>query len=101
MLLFSFHITQDKIGAISSFGAYYYIHTGEAYAFRQEFMERVDIIENSDGGDVVVPEYAYKPWFLINKDISEDPGGEENRIMAEYFGVRELKRVSREAYYGE
>lgn len=101
MLLFSFHITQDKIGAISSFGAYYYIHTGEAYAFRQEFMERVDIIENSDGGDVVVPEYAYKPWFLINRDISEDPTQEENVMMSEYFGIDDLRTVPRDEYYGE
>ena len=101
MMLAAFHFTVDKIGAVSSFGAYYYVHTGEAFAFHQEFLERVRIIEESDHGTVEVPEYAYKPWFLINKDISEDPGGEENRIMAEYFGVRELKRVSREAYYGE
>ena len=101
MLLAAFHFTVDKIGAVSSFGAYYYVHTGEAFAFHQEFLERVRIIEESDHGSVEVPEYAYKPWFLINKDISEDPGEEENRIMAEYFGVRELKRVSREAFFGE
>ena len=101
MLLAAFHFTADKIGAVSSFGAYYYVHTGEAYAFNQEFLERVRIIEASDHEVVEVPEYAYKPWFLINKDISEDPGEEENRIMADYFGVRELKRVSREAFYGE
>lgn len=101
MLLAAFHFTADKIGAVSSFGAYYYVHTGEAYAFHQEFLERVRIIEASDHEIVEVPEYAYKPWFLINKDISEDPGEEENRIMAEYFGVRELKRVSRADYYGE
>ena len=101
MLLAAFHFTADKIGSVSSFGAYYYVHTGEAYAFNQEFLERVRIIEASDHEVVEVPEYAYKPWFLINKDISEDPGEEENRIMADYFGVRELKRVSREEYYGE
>ena len=101
MLLFSFHITQDKIGAVSSFGAYYYIHTGEAYAFHQEFMDRVDIIENSDGGDVVVPEYAYKPWFLINRDISEDPTQEENRMMSEYFGIDDLRTVPWNEYYGD
>ena len=101
MLLFSFHITQDKIGAVSSFGAYYYIHTGEAYAFHEEFLERVNIIERSGGGEVVVPEYAYKPWFLINRDISDDPTQEENRMMSEYFGIDALRTVPRDEYYGD
>jgi len=101
MLLFSFHITADKIGAVSSFGAYYYIHSGEAYAFHEEFLERVSIIENSDRHDVVVPEYAYKPWFLINRDISADCNEEENRIMSEYFGIDDLRTVPRDEYYGE
>lgn len=101
MLLFSFHITQDKIGAVSSFGAYYYIHSGEADAFHDEFLERVRIIETSDRGEVVVPEYAYKPWFLINRDISGDPSQEENRMMSQYFGIEGLRTVPRDEYYGE
>ena len=101
LMLFSFQKTVDKIGAVSSFGAYYYIHTGEAFAFRQEFEERVRIIEESDRGVVDVPEYAYKPWFLINRDISDDPSQEENRMMAEYFGIEGLRSVPRDVYYGE
>ena len=101
LMLFSFNRIQDKIGAVSSFGAYYYIHTGEAYAFHMEFMERVRIIEESDHGVVDVPEYAYKPWFLINRDISDDPSQEENRMMSEYFGLQGLRAVPRAEYYGE
>ena len=100
-MLFSFNRIQDKIGAVSSFGAYYYIHTGEAYAFHMEFMERVRIIEESDHGVVDVPEYAYKPWFLINRDISDDPSQEENRMMSEYFGLQGLRAVPRDEYYGK
>ncbi len=96
LMLVSFHYTIDKIGAVSSFGAYYYVHTGEAYAFHEEFLNRVRIIGESDGGIVDVPEYGYKPWFLINRDISEDPLEEENRIMADYFGVPGIRRVPRE-----
>ncbi len=101
MMLVSFHYTQDKIGAVSSFGAYYYIHTGEAYAFHEEFLERVNIFEESDHGVVDVPEYAYKPWFLINRDISDDPSQEENRMMSEYFGLQGLRAVPRDEYYGK
>ena len=100
-LLAAFHFTQDKIGAVSSFGAYYYVHTGEAYAFHEEYLERVRMIEESDHTTVVtVPTYGYTPWFLINKDISDDPSVEENRIMAEYFGVAGLRAVSRDEFYG-
>jgi len=101
-ILTAFHFTVDKIGAVSSFGAYYYVHTGEAYAFHEEFLERVGIIEGADHKTVVsVPEYGYKPWFLINRDISDDPSTEENRIMAEYFGVDGIRTVSREEFYGQ
>ena len=100
-MLTAFHFTVDKIGAVSSFGAYYYVHTGEAYAFHEEFLERVRLIEEADHESVVtVPEYGYMPWFLINRDISDDPSAEENRIMAEYFGVRGIMTVSREEFYG-
>ena len=59
------------------------------------------MIEESDHtGVVTVPTYGYAPWFLINKDISDDPSVEENRIMAEYFGVVGLRAVSRDEFYG-
>ena len=101
LMLTAFHFTLDKIGAVSSFGAYYYVHTGEAYAFHEEYLERVRMIEESDHtGVVTVPTYGYAPWFLVNKDISDDPSVEENRIMAEYFGVAGLRAVSRDEFYG-
>ena len=101
LMLTAFHFTLDKIGAVSSFGAYYYVHTGEAYAFHEEFLERVRMIEESDHESVVtVPEYGYKPWFLINRDITDDQSQEENRIMADYFGVPGIRAVSRDEFYG-
>ncbi len=100
-MLAVFHFTPDKIGAVSSFGAYYYVHSGEANNLHQEFLERVEIIESSSHapGEVVeVPSYTYMPWFLIAKDMTEDPENEENRMAAEFFGVGGISVVPREEY---
>jgi hypothetical protein len=100
ILFIAFKKSTNPIGAISSFGAYYYIHTGEAYAFHEEFLDRVRIIEESDHKIVDVPEYGYMPWFLINRDITDDPNNEENRMMAIYFGTEGIRSVPRDEYYG-
>ncbi len=95
LLLFvgAFHITRDKIGSVSSWGAYYYVHSGEANNFHNEFLKRVEIIQNCPESVVAVPSYQYMPWFLINQDISVDSNEEENRIMAKYFGKELLYRL--------
>ncbi len=100
ILFIAFKKSTNPIGAVSSFGAYYYIHTGEAYAFHEEFLDRVRIIEESDHKIVDVPEYGYMPWFLINRDITDDPNNEENRMMAIYFGAEGIRSVPRDEYYG-
>ena len=67
----------------------------------RQALERVRMIEESDHESVVtVPEYGYKPWFLINRDITDDQSQEENRIMADYFGVPGIRAVSRDEFYG-
>ncbi len=95
LLLFlgAFRITQDKIGSVSSWGAYYYVHSGEANNFHNEFLNRVAIIQSCPDPVVAVPSYKYLPWFLINQDISVDSNEEENRIMAKYFGKEILYRL--------
>ncbi|MCR5031497.1 MAG: DUF6056 family protein [Lachnospiraceae bacterium] len=95
MLLFliAFRFTKDKIGSVSSFGAYYYVHSGEANNFHNEFLDRVSMIQCTSDPVVAVPSYQYMPWFLINKDISEDSNEEENRMMAKYFGKDQLYRL--------
>ena len=50
-------------GHYSSYGAYYYVHTGEAYNFHQEYLERVAILSGPEK-DVQLPAYQFRPWFL-------------------------------------
>ena len=74
----------NRAGTFSSYGAYHYVHSGEANNFYQEYLDRVNRIK--EGGDVVeVPAYHWKPWFLYMGDLSEDPQEESNRALAAWY----------------
>lgn len=84
LILAAFALEKNQAGNYSSYGAYYYIHTGEANAFHQEYLDRVKAIK--DGGDnVAVNAYYFRPWFLRVGDLSEDPGRGENQAMARWY----------------
>lgn len=76
--------TPIREGIYSSWGAYYFVHSGEAHNFYQEYQERVETIKNS-GPDVTVKPYAWNPWLIRVGDLSEDPEKEENRYMAVWY----------------
>lgn len=44
MCLMIFKASPNQAGHYSSYGAYYYVHTGEAYNFHQEYLERIEEI---------------------------------------------------------
>lgn len=75
----------NPIGDYSSWGAYYYIHTGEAYNFYSEYQERLKILK-SDEANVVFEPYLYHPWMLCLGELSADANAEENRAMADWYG---------------
>ena len=58
-----FQVSPNQAGHYSAYGAYYYVHTGEAYNFHQEYLERVEKLLG-DEDDVQLQPYHYKPWFL-------------------------------------
>ena len=74
----------NPIGGFTSWGAYYYIHTGEAYNFYTEYLERVKLL-HSDEANVVFEPYHYKPWMLCLGEVSPDPNADVNRAMAEWY----------------
>ena len=85
----------NKGGIYSTYCAYYFVHTGEAYNYYQEYLKRVEICE-SDEPNVVIMQYGYKPWVLCLGDLSEDPNYEPNRFMAQFFGKNSIICVPRE-----
>lgn len=84
----------DPIGNYSVFGAVYYLTTGQAEEFYSEYKERLAILENDSVKDVVFEPYSVQPWFLINKDLSENAGEEQNVFTASYYGKDSI-RVNR------
>lgn len=79
-----FHTEPNQAGSFSSYGAYYYIHTGEAYNFYQEYLKRVAILK-SDRETVVLEPYFWRPWFLCLGDLSDNPDDESNTALASWY----------------
>lgn len=79
-----FHTESNQAGSFSSYGAYYYIHTGEAYNFYQEYLERVEILK-SEEDEVVLKPYNWHPWFLCLGDLSDNPEDESNMALATWY----------------
>lgn len=82
-------LSPNQAGCYSSWGAYYYIHTGEAYNFYCEYQERLEILK-SDEKNIVFEPYRFRPWMLCIGDLSEDPNSEENRAMASWYDKTSL-----------
>lgn len=74
----------NKEDNYSSYTAYHYVHTGEAYNFYREYLKRVNTIKNS-GSEVVVEPYYYRPWILSVGDLGEDPTQEANMAIARWY----------------
>lgn len=85
-MLLIFAAASNQAGNYSAYGAYYYVHTGEAYNFYHEYLDRVELLESGEK-DVLVKPYGYQPWFLCMGDWSEDPDHEINRAIAVWFDV--------------
>lgn len=84
LILLIFAVDPYQAHHYSSFRAYYYVHTGEAYEFYKEYLARVEMIEN--GGDiVVVPPYHFTPAPICVSDLFSDPAREENASMAGWY----------------
>lgn len=90
-----FALQPNKIGEYSSYAAYYYVHSGEAYNYYSEYLERVAICE-SDEPNVVVRPFGYTPWLLCPGDLSEDANAEPNMYMAKYFGKESITCIATE-----
>lgn len=78
------HWAPNQAGCYSTYGAYYYIHTGEAYHFHSEYLERVEILRSDEKNPVFEP-YHYRPWMLCVGDLGENPDTEENRAVASWY----------------
>lgn len=89
LMLGIFCMDGDKTGTYSSWAAYHYVHTGEAYNFHDGYLDRVERIK-SGGSNVVVPPYMFRPWIISVGELAEDPQNEANRAMASWYGKESI-----------
>lgn len=94
-MLLVFAIAPNQAGCYSCYGAYYYVNTGEAYNFYQEYMDRVEILE-SEKEHVVLDPYHYKPWLLCIGDLGTNPEKGVN-VMVEKWYDKESVRVKKQS----
>ncbi|MCM1568179.1 MAG: hypothetical protein NC081_01880 [Roseburia sp.] len=85
VMLLVFLTTPSPEGIYSSWGAYYFVHTGEADNYYREYLERVEVLKGP-GKNVVVKPYMWNPWLIRVGDLSEDPNREENQFIAQWYG---------------
>ena len=93
--LMIFRASPNQAGHYSTYGAYYYVHTGEANNFHQEYLERVKRLSGI-ARNVHLPAYRYEPWFLCMGDISEDANNEANQSLAMWYGKDSVTLISEE-----
>lgn len=84
IILGIFALEPHQAANYSTFCAYWYVHTGEAKAFHDEYLARIDTIKNG-GSVVVVPPYNFRNPLCVG-DLSEDPENEANRAIAVWYG---------------
>lgn len=77
--------TSENPGAdFSSYGAYYFLRSGEAQKYYCEYEARVKQIQN--GGSVIeVEPYTVMPWFLCMGDLSTDYTASQNNALAQWY----------------
>lgn len=88
-----FAMEPNKGGIYSTYCAYYFVHTGEAYNYYNEYKYRVHMCETSVEEDIVVHPLGYKPWVLCLGDLSEDPNYEPNKYMAQFFRKNSIRCI--------
>lgn len=96
LMVLIFALEPNKGGKYSSYCAYYFVHTGEAYNYYKEYKYRVHVCETSPEADIVVHPYGYKPWLLCLGDLSEDPNYEPNKYMAQFFRKNSIRCITPE-----
>lgn len=68
-----------------SYSAYYYVHTGDAYMYHQQFLNRLDALKGEEKVLVFEP-YAYQPWLIYVGDGNQFPNQGNNYLLERWYG---------------
>lgn len=84
-LLLTVKFTPEKVGGYTSYGAYYYLATGEAKYFHSQFEMREAYLK-TDETNVVLEPYTVQPYYLYISDITTDAANWQNNQVARWYG---------------
>lgn len=66
------------------------IYSGRAQQYSIECYERVEMLVNSEGKDVIVKEYSVKPALIFFTDIESDNDNWKNIAVSNYYGLNSI-----------
>ncbi|MCD8130592.1 MAG: DUF6056 family protein [Lachnospiraceae bacterium] len=67
------------------------LYTGEAQIYYEEYLERLEILEDDTISDAVLEPFSYYPYVLFFEDIKEDPDHWANKAYATYYGKNSVR----------
>ena len=85
----------NPVGTYVSYSAYYYVHTGDAYMYHQQFLDRVDALKGEEKVLVFEP-YAYQPWLIYVGDGNQFPNQGVNYLLERWYGKESVSVATTE-----
>lgn len=90
-ILFIFRIATGEFARCSSVKAVRILLSGEAYAYEQEYQERLKVLKDPSVQDVVFLPYEHQPEMLFVGDFTGDAENENNVRIARYFNKNSIR----------
>lgn len=91
MMTCTVFFASNKAGTFTTYAAGYYLKTGEAAMFYQEYMQRRMILEHSSETDIILKPYQFRPWLLYIDDIKSDPNDWRNLQVSHWYGKNSVR----------
>lgn len=83
--------SSNQAGTFTSYGAAYYLRSGEAALFYNEYIQRKNLLETTSEEDVVLEPHQFKPWYLYIDDITVSPDDWRNGMVAAWYGKHSVR----------
>ena len=85
----------NPVGTYVSYSAYYYVHTGDAYMYHRQFLNRLDALKGEEKVLVFEP-YAYQPWLIYVGDGNQFPNQGNNYLLERWYGKESVSVATTE-----
>lgn len=90
VLLLCIQIAAGAASTCSTAKAVKLLATGEAKAYHEEYMTRLEILQDASVTDVVFEPFENRPDMIYVGDLSGDPQDTTNQRAAEYYGKKSI-----------